>query len=255
MWMLTGFGISVGYHRLFAHASFATARRVAALLAIFGAMAGQGGLISWVAMHRMHHEFGDEAGDLHSPNLSGRGLMGKLRGFAHAHLTWMAAHPYPNVVHYAPDLLRDRGLTSISRRYYRWVILGFVGPAVLCGFLTMSGWGVLEGVLWGGFARMFVLEQGIWSLNSVCHLLGTRRFKTRDESRNNAWLAPFIFGEAWHHNHHAFPNSASFGLSWYRLDPGYWLIGLLAALGLAWDVRVPNQGQIANRAQATREAA
>jgi stearoyl-CoA desaturase (delta-9 desaturase) len=247
MWVLTGLGISVGYHRLFAHASFTTTRFMTAFLAIFGGMAGQGGVISWVAMHRMHHEFSDHEGDVHSPNLSGQGLMGKLRGFAHSHFAWMAAHPYPNVAHYVPDLLRNRTLTYISRHYYRWNFLGFAVPAVLCGLLTWSWWGVLTGMLWGGFVRMFVLEHGIWSLNSVCHLLGTRRFNSRDESRNNGWLAPFIFGEAWHHNHHAFPNSASFGLSWYRVDPGYWFICLLVALGLARDVRVPSQKQIAAR--------
>jgi stearoyl-CoA desaturase (delta-9 desaturase) len=136
MWMLTGFGISVGYHRLFAHASFKTVGWVGALLAVFGAMAGQGGLISWVAMHRMHHEFGDHEGDVHSPNLNGSGFINKLRGFAHAHLIWMAAHPYPNVAHYAPDLLRNRTLAYISRRYYRWNLLGFIVPSIVCAVLT-----------------------------------------------------------------------------------------------------------------------
>jgi stearoyl-CoA desaturase (Delta-9 desaturase) len=247
MWLLSGLGISVGYHRLFAHASFQAAPSVRAFLAVCGAMAGQGGVISWVAMHRMHHEFADREGDLHSPNLNGSGITGTLRGLWHAHFSWMAAHPYPNVAHYAPDLLRDKTLTYISRHYYRWNLLGFVIPAVLCGLLTWSWWGVLTGFLWGGFVRMFVLEHGIWSLNSICHMLGTRRFRTRDESRNNGWLALFIFGEAWHHNHHAFPNSASFGLSWQRLDPGYWFICLLSAMGLAREIRVPSEQQIAAR--------
>lgn len=251
MWVLTGFGISVGYHRLLSHVTFTTAPWIRSLLAIFGAMAGQGAPISWVAIHRRHHEFGDLEGDLHSPNLSGEGLRGKVRGFIHAHLTWMVAHPYPNVVHYVADLLRDKTLMRISRNYYGWIALGFVIPAVLCAALTASWWGLLTGVLWGGFVRMFVLEHGIWALNSVCHLAGTRRFKTHDHSRNNAWLAPFTFGEAWHHNHHAFPYSASFGLSWYRIDPGYWLISLLVLLGLADEVRVPNQKQIKARLAST----
>ncbi|MCW7541679.1 fatty acid desaturase [Aquabacterium sp. A7-Y] len=247
LWILTGFGISVGYHRLFAHATFKTHPWVAAALAIFGAMAGQGALISWVAMHRRHHEFSDREGDMHSPNLSGSGFKGKLRGFVHAHFTWMMAHPYPNVVHYAPDLLRNHTLMFISRHYYAWILLGFALPAALCGIVTLSWSGVLTGFLWGGFVRMFVLEHGIWSLNSICHLTGTRRFKTRDQSRNNAWLAPFTFGEAWHHNHHAFLYSASFGLSWYRIDPGYWLIRLLATLGLASEIKVPDPGQVQAR--------
>jgi stearoyl-CoA desaturase (delta-9 desaturase) len=249
MWMLTGFGISVGFHRLLAHRSFKVGRWTRAAFAVMGSMAAQGGVISWVAMHRRHHECGDREGDMHSPNLAGPGWRGRLKGFVHAHLTWMAAHPYPNVVHYAPDLLKDPVLVGIGRNYYRWVALGFILPAVLGGLLTQSWMGVLTGFLWGGMVRMFVLEHGIWSLNSFCHMMGTRRFPTRDQSRNIGLLAPFIFGESWHHNHHAFPGSASFGLAWYRIDPGYWLIALLARLGLAHDVKVPPGDQIALRAQ------
>jgi stearoyl-CoA desaturase (Delta-9 desaturase) len=249
MWMLTGFGISVGFHRLLAHRSFKTGPWIRAAFAIMGSMAGQGGVISWVAMHRRHHEYGDREGDMHSPNLAGPGWRGRLKGFMHAHLTWMAAHPYPNVVHYAPDLLKDPVLVGIGRHYYRWAAAGFVLPALLGGLLTQSWMGVLTGFLWGGMVRMFVLEHGIWSLNSLCHMVGTRRFPTRDQSRNIGLLAPFIFGESWHHNHHAFPGSASFGLAWYRIDPGYWLIALLAKMGLASDVKVPPGDQIALRAQ------
>ena len=249
MWALTGFGISVGYHRLFTHRSFTTVAPVRATLAILGSMAGQGGIISWSAMHRRHHECGDHEGDMHSPNLSGPGWKGKLRGLAHAHFTWMMAHPYPNVVHYAPDLLRDPVVMAISRHYYRWILLGLLIPTALGGLLTWSWMGCLTGFLWGGAVRMFVLEHSLWSLNSFCHMFGSRPFATRDESRNIALFAPFIFGEAWHHNHHAFPNSAHFGLAWYRLDPGYWLIRLLQWLGLASDVKVPSRQQIALRMQ------
>lgn len=249
MWILTGFGISVGYHRLFTHRSFKTTAWLEAVFAICGSMAGQGGVISWVAMHRCHHEFGDDEGDLHSPNLSGEGLAGKLRGFLHAHFTWMAAHPYPNVVLYAPDLLRNKGLLFISRKYYYWALLGLLIPSVLGGILTHSWIGVLTGFLWGGMVRMFVLEQGIWSLNSLCHLFGSRRFRTNDQSHNIGWMAPFIFGESWHHNHHAFPDSASFGLAWYRIDPGYWLISILSMLGLAYDIKVPSNELINMRTQ------
>jgi stearoyl-CoA desaturase (delta-9 desaturase) len=249
MWVLTGFGISVGYHRLFTHRSFTAAAPVRALLAIFGSMAGQGGLISWSAMHRRHHECGDREGDMHSPNLSGKGWRGMLQGFLHAHVTWMTAHPYPNVAHYAPDLLGDPVVRAISRHYYRWVLLGFLIPTLLGGLLTWSWIGCLTGFLWGGMVRMFVLEHGIWSLKSLCHMFGSRRFMTRDKSRNIALLAPFVFGESWHHNHHAFPNSAYFGLAWYRVDPGYWLIRLLQLLGLASQVRVPSHQQIAHRSQ------
>jgi stearoyl-CoA desaturase (delta-9 desaturase) len=247
MWFVTGLGMTAGYHRLFAHKSYRAGAGVRTMLAIWGSMAGQGGVISWVAMHRRHHERSDIEGDMHSPNLHGRGLKGKLRGFLHAHLTWMIAHPYPNVVHYAPDLLRDQNIAFVARHYYRWVLLGLALPALGCALATGSWLGLLSGFLWGGMVRMFVLEHGIWSLNSFCHLVGRRRFVTRDDSRNIGWFAPFIFGESWHHNHHAFPASASFGLAWYRVDPGYWFIRLLALLGLARDLVVPSSEQIAAR--------
>lgn len=247
MWVVSGLGISAGYHRLFAHRSWQTSRGIQTLLAIAGSMAGQGSVISWVAMHRRHHELGDREGDMHSPNLHGPGKRNTLRGFLHAHFTWMIAHPYPNVRHYAPDLLRERHLVSVGRRYYTWIALGFVLPALACALLERSWAGLLSGFLWGGMVRMFILAQGIWSLNSFCHLIGRRCFVTRDRSRNIGWMAPLIFGESWHHNHHAFPGSASFGLAWYRIDPGYWFIRLLGALGLARRIKVPSREQIGAR--------
>jgi stearoyl-CoA desaturase (delta-9 desaturase) len=249
MWLITGFGISVGYHRLLAHRSFKTSETVKVLFAIAGSMAGQGGVISWVAMHRRHHECTDMDGDFHSPQLHGPGLGGRLRGLVHAHFTWMAAHAYPNVAHYAPDVLRSKALGWVSRRYYPIAFTGFVLPALACGLATQSWSGVLTGFLWGGMVRMFLLEQGIWSLNSFCHMWGRREFSTQDHSRNIGWMAPFIFGESWHHNHHAFPGSAWFALRWTRVDPGYWLILLMKRAGLAYDVRVPEAAQIERRKQ------
>jgi stearoyl-CoA desaturase (delta-9 desaturase) len=217
------------------------------LLAIAGSTAAQGGVISWVAMHRRHHERADQEGDFHSPHLHGDDFVGRLKGFFHSHLMWMAAHPYPNVAHYASDILQSSELVWVSRRYYPIVLSGLAVPTVACALITQSWWGLLTGFLWGGLVRMFVLEQGIWSLNSLCHLWGKRRFRTKDESRNIGWMAPFIFGESWHHNHHAFPGSASFALKWYRIDPGYWLIALMKFAGVAHDVKVPRSEQIASR--------
>lgn len=247
MWIMTGLGISVGYHRLFTHCSFKTTPWVRALFGILGSMAAQGGVISWTAMHRRHHECGDRDGDLHSPNMSGEGFIGKIKGFVHAHFMWMSGHPYPNVVHYAPDLLKDPTIVWVNRNYNRWIALGFLIPMGVGGLVSQSWLGAFTGFLWGGVVRMFVVEQGIFSLNSLCHLVGSRRFKTKDKSRNIGLLAPFIFGESWHHNHHAFPASASFGLAWYRIDPGFWLIKALAIVRLAWDIKVPTAEQIRQR--------
>ncbi|GGN67762.1 acyl-CoA desaturase [Nocardia rhizosphaerihabitans] len=245
MWLATGLGITVGYHRLFTHRTFHTTSAVAAVLAVLGSMAGQGPVVSWVALHRRHHEYSDRAGDPHSPNLSGDGVRGALRGLAHSHFLWMRRHEYPNVVHYAPDLIKDRSLMRVARLYYWWVGLGLLIPTVLGGLLTLSWTGAVSGLLWGGFVRIFLLEHIVWAINSVLHMVGTRPYRSRENSRNGGVFALITLGESWHNNHHAFPESPSFGLHWYRLDPGYWLIWTLETFGLAWDLKIPSADRLA----------
>lgn len=246
-WLITGLGLTVGYHRLFTHRAFATSPTVSAILVVMGSMAGRGSMLSWAAMHRRHHELSDHDGDLHSPRLHGNGPAGRLRGFLHAHLIWMIAHDYPNVAHYVPDLMADRRLVAVSSHYYGWVMLGLVLPAAIGGFVE-GWWGALSGFLWGGVVRMFVVEQTFSAINSVMHTFGAQRFVTRDDNSRNlgvmAWLA---WGEGWHNNHHAFPYSAAFGLRWFEFDPGFIFIRALQAVGLAWDVNVPSAEKIARR--------
>ncbi|MGW5310677.1 acyl-CoA desaturase [Nocardia thailandica] len=245
MWLVTGLGITVGYHRLFTHRTFKAGPGVVVALAVLGSMAGQGPVLSWVALHRRHHEYSDRAGDPHSPNLSGPGWRGALRGLAHSHFLWMRRHEYPNVVHYAPDLIRDRLLVRVSRLYYWWVGLGLLVPTVLGGLLTLSWTGAVAGLLWGGFARIFLLEHIVWAINSFLHRVGTRPYESRENSRNGGIFALVTLGESWHNNHHAFPESPSFGLDWYRPDPGYWLIVALRRCGLAWDLKNPSADRVA----------
>jgi stearoyl-CoA desaturase (delta-9 desaturase) len=248
MWLITGLGLTVGYHRLFTHRAFSTSVVTSCIFIVMGSMAGRGPMISWVAMHRRHHELADHEGDLHSPNLHGTGLLGRLLGFLHAHLTWMIEHDYPNVAHYVPDLMAERTLVAVNRQYYAWVLLGLLVPAAIGGFATGSCWGVLTGFLWGGVVRMFVVEQSMSAINSVMHTFGSRPFFTRDDnSRNLGVMALLAWGEGWHNNHHAFPYSAAFGLRWYEFDPGFLLIRLLELMGLAWNVKVPSREKIALR--------
>jgi stearoyl-CoA desaturase (delta-9 desaturase) len=251
MWLVTGLGISAGYHRLFTHRSFKTVAPMRVMLAIAGCMAGQGAVISWVAMHRRHHECADKPGDMHSPNLHGVGILGRIRGFVHAHYTWMVKHEYPNVAHYVPDLLNERAMVRTARLYKWWIILGLALPAVIGGVATESWMGALTGLLWGGVVRMFVVGHSMWALNSILHTMGSQPFRLRenpnDNSRNNWLLGVLAWGEGWHNNHHAFPYSASFGLAWYRIDLAYWFILLLERLGLAWDVKRPTKERIAAR--------
>jgi stearoyl-CoA desaturase (delta-9 desaturase) len=237
-YVLTGAGITVGFHRLFTHRSFKTTRAMRAVLAVLGSMAVQGSVVEWVATHRKHHDFSDEPGDPHSPHAEqAAGWRGALRGLVHAHVGWMfRGKDMANPRRYARDLLADRDLEFISRTFPLWVAAGLALPFGLGVALTGSIVGGLTGLLWGGLVRIFLLHHATFSINSLCHFFGRRTFATADESRNLAWLAPVTFGEAWHNNHHAFPTSARHGLGPHQVDPGAWLITALERCHLAWDV-------------------
>jgi len=248
-----GFGITVGFHRLFTHRSFKTTRALRALLAVLGSTAVEGPVIEWVATHRKHHRFSDHPGDPHSPHLDAApGWRGSLRGLAHAHVGWIfRGKDMANPARYAKDLLADGDLRFISRTFPLWVMVGLAVPFALGVALTGSLGGGLTGLLWGGAVRIFLLHHATFSINSLCHYFGRRPFSTRDHSRNLAWLAPLALGEAWHNNHHAFPTSARQGLGRWQLDPSGWLIAVLERCDLAWDViRISPARQTAKRASA-----
>ena len=244
MYAITGFGITIGYHRLFTHRAFETSPPVRVAFAILGSMAVEGDVISWVSDHRKHHAFADEDGDPHSPHVDREpGLKGALHGLWHAHVGWMLGddhtHGRASARRYAPDLLSDRGIRWVNRTFLFWVgmtlLLPFLLGFLLSGFSLVGG---LLGLVWGGFVRIFLLHHVTWSINSVCHFWGARRFEVEDESRNVFWLALPSLGEAWHHNHHAFPTSAFHGLRlWERLaDPSGLVIATMEKLGLVWNV-------------------
>jgi stearoyl-CoA desaturase (Delta-9 desaturase) len=241
MWALMMVGMSVGLHRYFAHRAFKTSEPVRIALAILGCMAAQGPVLSWVAVHRRHHEYSDIAGDPHSPNpaLLPEGSRSTLRGLWHAHVGWLLDHEYPNPAYYAPDLVRDKTLAKINRYYGMWVGLGLLIPAVLGGILTATWQGALLGFLWGGPVRMFLVDNCVLSINSFSHVYGSRSFETEDNSRNNPWVALPTFGESWQNNHHAFAFSARIGLKWWQIDFGYGIVWSLKKAGLVWDVQEP----------------
>jgi stearoyl-CoA desaturase (delta-9 desaturase) len=244
MTVLTGVGITSGFHRYFAHRTFEAKPWVRVLLQVLGCMAAQGGALSWACIHRRHHDCADGAGDPHSPNLHGPGGWNRVRGLIHAHLTWMKRHDYPNVVRYAPDLLADKLAMRIDTYYYWFVALGLSIPAIICGLARGNAHGMLMGFLWGGVVRLVLVDHVIWSINSLHHAFGTRRFDTPERSRNGALFCLLSLGESWHNNHHAFPGSAWFGLAWYRPDPGYWFIRLLELAGGVANVHVPSRARI-----------
>jgi stearoyl-CoA desaturase (delta-9 desaturase) len=238
MYVATGLGVTVGFHRLFTHRSFKAGKGVRATLAILGSAAIEGPVISWVADHRKHHAFSDRPGDPHSPHVDhGQGLRGALRGLLHAHVGWLFIHTQRGRhERYAPDLLADPVVRWVNRWFFGWAIGGLAMAFLLGWLIGGSVHTALTGLLWGGAVRMLVLHHVTYSINSLCHFFGRRAFETRDESRNLAWLAPLSFGESWHNNHHAFPTSAVHGMRWWQLDSSAAVIRLLEKAGLAWDV-------------------
>jgi len=233
-----GFGITVGFHRLFTHRSFKTGRVMRFVWAVLGSMALEGPVIEWVAYHRRHHRFSDAEGDPHSPHVGhGSGILGALRGLFYAHVGWVLFSDEPaEEARYAPDLMADPAVRFVDRTFILWALAGLALPFGLGVALTGTVFGGLMGLLWGGAVRIFVLHHITFCINSLCHFFGRRDFETGDESRNLAWLAPLSFGEAWHNNHHAFPTSARHGLGRHELDPSGRLIDLMERAGLVWDV-------------------
>ena len=239
MYVITGLGITVGYHRMLTHRSFQTYKPVEYLFAFLGSMAVQGPVIAWVADHRKHHAHTDEEGDPHSPHVGhGDGVLGALHGLWYAHMGWLFdAHGRADGEQYARDLVEDRGMTLMSRQFLSIVLIGLLIPAGL-GYLLTGGTlkGAITGLIWGGLVRIFMLHHVTWSINSVCHFFGRRRFDVEDHSTNVFWLALPSFGESWHHNHHAFPRSAVHGLKWWEVDTSAMVIRAMKRLHLAWNV-------------------
>jgi stearoyl-CoA desaturase (delta-9 desaturase) len=238
MYLLTAVGITVGFHRLLTHRSFQTSKPIEYTFAILGSMAVQGPVIAWVADHRKHHAHTDEEGDPHSPHVSpDGGVQSVFKGLWHAHSGWlMSSQGRADWKKYAPDLYEDKGMRYINRHFGFLVYMSLAIPA-LAGFLvsgTLAG--AAGGLLWGGFVRIFFVHHVTWSVNSVCHFLGSRRFDTDDRSTNVFWLALPSLGESWHHNHHAFPRSAVHGLKRWEPDPSAMIISGLEKLGLARNV-------------------
>jgi stearoyl-CoA desaturase (delta-9 desaturase) len=241
MYLATVLGIGVGYHRLFVHRSFETYPAVQFILASLGSMAVEGPLLKWVAMHRCHHHHSDRPGDPHSPHLHGDGLLGLLRGLWHAHIGWIFTPDPPGLERYNKDLRGSRMLQLASTLSLAWVAVGLVLPAVLGGLLTLTWAGVWTGLIWGGLVRVFLVHHVTWSVNSVCHLWGSRPYRSGDQSRDNFVFGVLALGEGFHNSHHAFPTSARHGLRWWQLDVSYYVIRGLALLGLAWNLKLPSK--------------
>ncbi len=249
-YVLCAFGTTIGFHRYFTHRGFSTRKPVEATLAILGCMTMQGPLTQWVTDHRKHHALSDKPGDPHSPHVGhGDGAWGAVRGFVHAHVGWL----FDNLGmeqgrQYGRDLYENRLVRTIDRLYLFWVALT-LGLPFLIGY-AVGGGSVLagfEGLVWGGLIRIFLYQHATFSVNSICHMFGSKDYRSRDQARNNWLVAVLVFGEGWHNNHHAFPASARHGLHRWQVDVSWWVIRGLEKLRLAWDGKVPAAEQLERR--------
>ncbi len=249
LYLWTGLGITVGYHRLFTHRGFHAVPLARGALAVAGSMAVQGPIIRWVADHRRHHRFSDRPGDPHSPHIDHDDLSiaGLVRGLWYAHVGWFFDAEKSRARRYAPDLLTDPIVHAVDRLYPLWIAASLLLPAGLTWLLHPSPEGFFTGLLFAGFARIFFVQHVTWSVNSICHTFGARAFDTLDESRNVPIMAILALGEGWHNNHHAFPASARHGLGRWQFDPSWIAICLLRGAGLVSRVRTPTAEQILRR--------
>jgi stearoyl-CoA desaturase (delta-9 desaturase) len=223
LYLLSGLGITIGYHRMMVHRSFEANPVVRFLFLVLGCLALEGSPRSWGATHIKHHANSDQADDPHSP----------LQGFFHAHMGWFINGILTELDVWGKWLAKDRVIMFVSKTYILWVALGFYIPYLI------DGW---QGVLWGGLVRIFLTHHITWSVNSVCHVFGKRMFETMDASRNNWIVGIFAFGEGWHNNHHAFPRSAFHGLRWWQIDISGYIIRMMEVAGLVKNVwRIPRE--------------
>lgn len=259
MYILTNLGVDFCFHRELSHRSYKTKRLITITFAIFGSMAAEGSVQYWVATHRRHHIYSDTEHDPHSPHVRNIGdhkeRLSIWRGLWHSHVGWTMCDKGTNCTLFAKDILRDSTLRKINELYIPIVIAGLLIPAAIGGVLHGTWNGFLNGLLWGGFVRIFLVHNFTFVNASFAHLWGYRPFATGDRSANNVWCAIPSLGASYQNNHHAFPTSAHFGLRWWEIDIGAWPVRLLKPLGLIWDVKRPTAKEMQEKKAGTAETA
>lgn len=243
-WSVSGLGVTVGFHRFFTHGAFKANRPLTIVLAIAGMMSLQGPLITWVADHRRHHAFSDKEGDPHSPWLFGTSPVALAKGFWHSHMGWLFERDMTNEDRFAPDLRKDGIIARLNRLFPVWTAVSLLLPALLGGLFTLSWWGAATAFFWAGLVRVSALHHITWCVNSICHMIGARPFRSRDKAANFWPLAILSFGESWHNSHHADPTCARHGVLRGQLDISARIIWAFEKLGWAWKVRWPNDKRL-----------
>lgn len=242
--LLTGLGITLGFHRYFTHQAFQACTPLRLILAVAGSMAFEGPIISWVADHRRHHRYTDQMGDPHSPHVPRHvGRFGRLADLFHAHVGWILAGPMSPYSVYARDLLKDPAMVLMERTYLFWAGLS-LGLPWIYGYVLGGPDHAISCLLFAGCVRVVLLQQVTWTVNSLGHTYGYQTYKTGGQSRNNFIFAALTLGEGWHNNHHAFPRCAFHGLKSHEFDPTGLLVRGLERLGLVRDVIYPEQAGV-----------
>ena len=247
-YLVTGLGVTIGFHRLLTHRSFTAAPALRVVLAIAGSMSFEGEVIGWVAVHRRHHAFSDRPGDPHSPYRYGTSLSGQLRGLAHAHVGWLLRDDPTPAARYAPDMTADPAMRAVSAAFPALCAVSLGLPLGL-GW-AIGGWhGALTALLWAGLVRVALLQHVTWSVNSLCHVIGARPFTTRRYDRaTNLWpLALLSLGESWHNMHHSDPTCARHGADPWQIDISATVIRIFERLGWATGVRWPILARLDDR--------
>jgi stearoyl-CoA desaturase (delta-9 desaturase) len=239
MYAISGHGVTVGYHRHFTHGSFKANRGLKVALAVAGSLAIEGPVVRWVADHRRHHAFSDREGDPHSPWRYGETVPALIKGLWWAHTGWLFDVEQTPRAKYAPDLMADKDIRKVDRAFPWLVLTSMLLPPLVGGLWSMSWQGAVTAFFWGSLVRVSLLHHVTWSINSICHTIGQRPFKSRDKSGNVWWLAFLSMGESWHNLHHADPTCARHGVEKGQIDSSARIIWLFEKLGWAKDIRWP----------------
>lgn len=246
-YLVSGLGVTVGFHRYFTHGSFKARRGLRIALAIAGSLSVEGDVIQWVADHRRHHKYADREGDPHSPWRYGSDWRALVKGLCYAHVGWMLAKERTSKQRFAPDLVADADINRVSRAFPLIVAFSLLAPAAAGGVWSTSWQGALTAFFWASVIRIAFLHHITWSVNSICHTFGTETFEVRDKSRNVWPLALFSFGESWHNMHHSDPTCARHGVLHGQIDISARLIWIFERLGWVYDVRWPKSERIEAR--------
>ena len=247
LYVISGIGITLGFHRLFTHRGFDARRGLRICLAIAGSLALEGSLLSWVSLHRRHHRYADDREDPHSPYWIQGQRAHRLKGLAHAHVGWLFAPSETDDARWSRDLLADRDVVVVSALTPLWIGLSLLLPFAIGCAASRSVEGGLLALLWAGGVRIALLHHMTWSVNSLGHMYGKRPFRTKDRSTNNSWLAVLSFGDSWQNNHHPFPTLARHGCDRGQFDPAARILWLFERAGWAGKVKWPNTLALSQR--------